>query len=149
MTRRHHVSGAFALVLASTLASACGGDDASSSSTATFPVDPLVTVTSQQGKLRLAAWTSPEQPPSRGTLTVRLLVTDVATGAPVDGLTLDISPEMPSMGHGTPVVPKVRASGNGVYLASDVSLFMAGAWDLRTNVQGAVTDTAIVSIDAR
>ena len=135
------------LALAAAFALACGS---SATSTAVdFPKDPLTTVTSDAGKLKVAAWTSPDQPPTRGMLTVKLLATDPATGAGVDGLTLDIVPEMPSMGHGTPVVPKVSASGNGVYVASDVDLFMAGRWDLRISFGGTVTDLAVVSIDAR
>ncbi len=110
---------------------------------------PLAAVTSQGGMVRVAIHTSPEQPPSRGKLTVRYLVTDAKSGAPVDGLTLTVAPEMPSMGHGTPTVPKVSASGSGVYVASDVNLFMGGRWDLRTTLRGAVNDEALVPVDVR
>ncbi|HQY61256.1 MAG: FixH family protein [Myxococcales bacterium] len=109
---------------------------------------PLTTVTSQQSKLKLAIYTSPEQPPTRGTIAVRYVITD-ASGAPVDGLTLTVAPDMPSMGHGTPTTPKVAAKGGGEYVATDVNLFMAGRWDLRTTVRGAVSDEAIVPVDVR
>ncbi|HSQ64144.1 MAG TPA: FixH family protein [Polyangiaceae bacterium] len=114
-----------------------------------FPNDPLTTVTSDGGKLRLTAWTSPAQPPSRGMITVKLLATDASSNAPVDGLVLDIVPVMPSMGHGTPVKPTVMAAGGGVYVASNVDLFMAGLWDLNVSISGAVTDTAVVPIDVQ
>jgi len=114
-----------------------------------FPTDPLAAVTSDGGKLKLAVWTSPDQPPSRGMLTVKILARDASSSTPVDGLMLDIKPVMPSMGHGTPVKPTVMAEGGGVYLASDVDLFMAGLWDLDISITGAVTDTCVVPIDVQ
>jgi hypothetical protein len=139
------------LALLGALGLGCGDTDSSTEgpSTGEFPKDALVTVTSKQGKLRLATWTSPEQPPSRGTLRVRLLITDTTSGANVAGLKLAMSPEMPSMGHGTPVIPKIEDSGEGVYLASDVNLFMAGRWDLRVTIAGSVTDEAVIPVDVR
>lgn len=150
-SRAHWAGGALALVLFGALSGGCGEAESSTEgpSTEEFSKDPLATVTSKQGKLRLAAWTSPEQPPSRGTIRVRLVVTDAASGAGVDGLLLAMSPEMPSMGHGTPVTPKIEGSGEGVYLASDVNLFMAGRWDLRITLTGAVTDEAVIPVDVR
>lgn len=116
---------------------------------ATFGAAPLTTVASRDGRLKLAVFTSPEQPPSRGVITTKLIVTDAAKGNAVDGLQFDIAPEMPSMGHGTPTVPRVSAKGSGVYLAEDVDLYMAGRWDLRMTITGAVTDVAVVTIDVR
>ncbi len=133
-------------LLALALTMACGGSAAPVDST--FKQEPLTTVTSRDGKLRVAVFTSPEQPPSRGTVTARITITD-ARAAAVDGLVLDIAPEMPSMGHGTPVVPRVTAKGGGVYLAEDVDLFMAGRWDLRMNITGAANDVAIIPVDVR
>lgn len=138
---------AVALGLAMGLAVGCSSSAPTTG--ATFPSEPLTTVTSNAGKLKLAVWTSPDQPPSRGVLTVKLLATDASTGVPVDGLKLDMVPEMPSMGHGTPVVPTIAASGGGVYVASDVNLFMAGRWELRVTITGPFTDVCVVPIDAR
>ncbi|HRG97207.1 MAG TPA: FixH family protein [Polyangiaceae bacterium] len=111
---------------------------------------PLTTVTSPQSHLRVAIHTSPEQPPSRGTITVRYVITN-SSGAPVDGLTLSVAPDMPAMGHGTPVVPKVAAAGGGEYIATDVNLFMAGRWELRTTLRGGagVSDEVVVPVDVR
>jgi hypothetical protein len=109
---------------------------------------PLTTVTSPQSKLQIAIHTSPEQPPARGTITVRYVITG-SNGAPVDGLTLTVAPDMPAMGHGTPVVPKVAAAGGGEYVATDVNLFMAGRWELRTTIRGAVSDEVVVPVDVR
>lgn len=123
---------------------ACGGGDAGSD---TFRDQPLVTVGSRDGKLTIAAYTAPEQPPSRGVISTKLVIT--AQGKAVDGLSMTVEPEMPSMGHGTAMVPKVKAEGHGTYLVTDVDLFMAGRWDLRIAITGEVTDAAVVPVDVR
>lgn len=127
--------------------SACG--EQPSEGEPVFAEQPLTIVSSDAGKLSLAIWTSPDQPPSRGTLALRLLVRDTETDQPVDGLVFDVVPEMPSMGHGTPTIPKTAASGDGVYIASDVNLFMAGRWELRFTISGSRSDVAIVTLDVR
>lgn len=148
---------AFAMVVAGLSLAACSAAEPSTAPSASASPSgsavpsgppPLTTVTSEQKKLNLAVYTSPEQPPARGTLTVRYVITDAA-GAPVDGLTLAVVPTMPSMGHGTPTVPKVAASGSGEYVATDVNLFMAGRWELRTTITGTVSDVAVVPVDVR
>lgn len=139
---------AVALGLAVVLAAGCSSSTPTTTGP-TFQSEPLTTITSNGGKLKLAVWTSPDQPPSRGVLTVKLLATDASSGVPVDGLKLDMVPEMPSMGHGTPLVPVIAASGGGVYMASDVDLFMAGRWELRVTITGPLTDVCVVPIDAR
>lgn len=133
------------VVLFSALLFACGAGDAGTSDT--FPDHPLVTVDSRDGKLQLAAYTAPEQPPSRGVISTKLVIT--AQGKPVDGLSMTVEPEMPSMGHGTAMVPKVAPQGHGTYLVTDVDLFMAGRWDLRIAITGEVTDAAVVPVDVR
>ncbi len=119
------------------------------SAAANFPEEPYQTVTSQDGALSVSAWTAPNQPPIRGVITVKLLVTDAASGKPDNGLTLDIIPEMPAMGHGTSVIPQVSPSGSGIYVATDVYLFMPGRWNLDTTISGSVTDDVTVPIDVQ
>lgn len=126
----------------------CGSTDEGAPASS-FRDAPLTTVTSRDGRLKLAVFTSPEQPPSRGVIAAKLIVTDTTKGTAIDGLSFDITPEMPSMGHGTPTVPRVTAKGAGVYLAEDVDLYMAGRWDLRMAITGAVNDGAVVTIDVR
>jgi len=133
-------------VLLGLVASSCGSGAAPD---ATFPDAPLTSVESRDGKLKLALFTAPDQPPSRGTVTAKLQVVHRDKGTAVDGLRFEIEPEMPSMGHGTPVVPKTSAKGNGTYLVEDLDLFMAGRWDLRMTIAGEVTDVAVVPIDVR
>lgn len=135
----------FALLLAATLAVACGSSPAPEE--ASFQQNPLTVVESDAGALRVSVWTAPDQPPTRGMLTLQLLVQDASTGAPVDGLSFEIVPTMPSMGHGTSDVPKTKPTGDGYYVVTDVNLFMAGRWELRMAITGAVKDVAIVQID--
>lgn len=145
LSRRDALSGLLALPLLA-MAGGCSGEDAPAEG---FPTDPLSVVTSDAGRLRVAVWTSPGQPPDRGILELKLEVTDATSDAPVDGLSFDIVPDMPSMGHGTPTVPQTRGQGAGVYLVTDVNLFMAGRWELRITITGSVSDVAIVQIDVR
>lgn len=106
----------------------------------TFPATPLMTVTSSSGALVLAVRTSP-QPPSVGTDEVQYTITKASDGTPVDGLTVVVTPVMPSMGHGT-AETTVTAEGNGVYLVSGVYLFMQGVWALNTTISGPMSDDA-------
>ncbi|MBI2395269.1 MAG: FixH family protein [Deltaproteobacteria bacterium] len=146
MTRLRALASPLVLA-ASALVVACGGDDAPPPST--FPSAPLVTVESRDGKLSLSMWTAPEQPPSRGIVTAKMHVTHRDKGTPADGLRFAIVPEMPSMGHGTPTVPRTTEKGQGDYLVEDLDLFMAGRWDLLITITGEVTDAAVVPIDVR
>ena len=95
---------------------------------------------SDSSALAIDVRTSP-QPPSRGTNEVELTITRASDGAPVDGLTLDVEPWMSSMEHGTST-PTVTPEGGGVYLVTEVYLYMPGLWTLRTTISGAMTDHA-------
>ena len=126
---------------ASSVSGSAGGVD--------FASAPLVTAPSASQSLMLAAWTAPEQPPTSGVIAVRLFVGDATTDAGVDGLVLNVVPEMPAMGHGTSMQPTVSALGSGMYLATNVDLFMPGEWDLDITITGAVSDQATVPIDVQ
>ena len=120
-----------ALLALPTLLLACASD-ATSSSAGAFSADPLVSVNSDSGNLKIDVRTSPAQPPSRGEQTVQLTVTDVTTGEPKSGLTVAMTPWMPAMGHGASVTPSVTEKSPGIYVVSNVDLFMPGNWELRT-----------------
>jgi hypothetical protein len=128
------------------LVSACSAssDPAVASPSTSFPGDPLLTVPTDSGNLRVAVRTAPTQPPPRGTISAELTVTD-ATGKPQDGLTVTVVPWMPAMGHGSSVVPVVTAEGGGKYLVTRLSLYMAGQWQLRTSFDGPASDHAAPS----
>jgi hypothetical protein len=124
-----------------TLAGALGfvAGCASSAPPATFGVEPIMTLMSKSAQLSVAVRTAP-QPPTRGDQSAEYAITDAATGAPVSGLTLSVVPWMPAMLHGTSVVPTVRETKPGLYVISDVDLFMAGLWELRTTITGSSGD---------
>jgi hypothetical protein len=135
------------LVLATALlgaASACSGGSATPAGDVTFPADVYTTATSDSGSLVVDVRTSP-QPPSRGTNAVQLTVTKAGDGTPVDGLTLDVTPFMPAMDHGTSS-PTVTPQGGGVYLVTDVYLYMPGTWELKTSISGPATDHATATL---
>lgn len=132
-------------LVAVALVSACACSSGGDATSAGFPRDPYVVATSDSGALRIEVRTAPTQPPPRGTCTVELFVAD-PNGAARDGLTIDVVPWMPAMGHGTSVKPTIRAQGQGRYVLTDVSLFMPGTWELRAAFSGPVSDHARASI---
>ncbi len=137
---------ALALALATALcAGACSGGSGAPAAAA-FDGPPLLEVTSTPGALRLSLRASPS-PPQRGLDELELTVVDAA-GRPLDGLSIEIVPWMPAMGHGVSVVPTIRGLGDGVYLVRDVSLPMAGRWSLRTRLTRAVGATSPTSAAA-
>jgi YtkA-like len=105
-----------------------------------FSSTPLATVMSASGALKVDVFTNP-QPPTTGNVAVRYVITDATSQESVSGLSLAIVPWMPAMGHGTTVVPSVSYAGSGVYNLSNVYLYMAGQWQLRTDISGGTSDS--------
>jgi hypothetical protein len=121
------------------LAVACAAcSSGSTSPPASFPPSPFLSTTSESGALQVELRTSP-QPPAQGLIDAQLVVTRISDGTPGDGLTLAIQPWMPAMNHGS-VPPSVTAQETGKYLVTNLDLYMAGRWQLRTNVSGVMTD---------
>lgn len=116
-------------------AAACGS--APPAAAPSFPDEALVEVAGSAGQLSVEVRSSP-QPPVRGRAIFQLKVTGLHGG--VEGLNIAVQPWMPLMGHGTSVKPVVKEMGNGVYEVSDVYLFMAGLWELRTEFEGEAVD---------
>ncbi|MGH7280315.1 MAG: hypothetical protein ACRELY_02240, partial [Polyangiaceae bacterium] len=83
------------------------------------------------GNFAIDVRTSPSQPPSRGEASVQLVIRD-KNGAPHPGLTLSVT-------------PSVTETTPGTYVVSNVDLFMAGTWELRTAITGDVSDHATPS----
>ncbi len=110
-----------------------------------FPAQPYLTVMSDAKVLSIEVRSSP-QPPTRGGVDVEYVVTNVADGKPQDGLVLQIQPWMPAFNHGA-ITPTVTPEGNGKYLITEVDLFMAGRWELRTTFSGSVSDHATPAFD--
>ena len=135
-----------ALVGALIPSTGCGSSPAGATA-GVFPEAPLMSIASASGALHIDVRSSPTQPPEIGTSSWSYTITDEASGKPATGLSLDIVPWMPAMGHGTSTVPSVSDAGGGVYLIDEVVLFMPGQWDLRTAVSGAEDDKLVVSVD--
>jgi YtkA-like len=131
----------YASLLAMVSVASCGGSSSSSTSANSFSETPLMTVTSDSGKLHVDVRTSPSQPPTRGQQSVQLVIAD-ENGAPQSGLTLDTTPWMPAMGHGASVTPAVTETTPGTYVIADVDMFMPGTWELRTTIADADSGTS-------
>jgi hypothetical protein len=123
------------LVVSSAVLLARGCDDGAQGSDA-FATSPASVVTTDSGALRLAIFSAPEAAPSRGVNALRLVATRVADGSRAGGLAIELVPWMPAMGHGTSVTPRVTAdAAEGSYTVTNVDLFMAGRWELRTTIR--------------
>jgi YtkA-like len=119
----------------------CSGDPAGAGAPPTFPAAALMSMPSTSGALTLEIRTAPEQPPITGTDAVEYRITGT-DGAPAEGLTLDVVPWMPDMGHGASIAPVVTVAGGGRYVISELELFMPGEWELRTTIAGTSDDGA-------
>jgi hypothetical protein len=92
-------------------------------------------------KLSFVLVSSDPGPPLRGTNTWEVKVLD-ASGQPVTGATLTVTPYMPEHGHGSQVVPTITADGQQ-YKVSNLYLFMPGLWQVTIQAtNGSVTDSA-------
>jgi hypothetical protein len=111
--------------------------------TTEFETAQIATVTSANGAYVVTVY-----PPAGGLVqgidTLKALVTDAHSNAPIDGLTVEIVPWMPTMGHGSSAIPIVTAAGSGAYLVTDLTLFMPGTWQLRTTLGD---DSALISVE--
>jgi hypothetical protein len=132
-------------VLAALVVACADHEAAQTDENAAFPDEPLTTVSSDTGALRIAVRTAPSQPPPRGTCAVELHVTN-ASGAPTDDVSIDVVPLIPSHGHGTSVKPDVVAKGGGDFVVRNVNLYMPGDWELRFTFSGSVSDHAAATI---
>jgi hypothetical protein len=129
------------LVLVSLFTASIGCGSSPPAEALGFTASPLVTTPSTSGSLSLDVRTSP-QPPVAGMNSAQVIIKDAASGEPVDGLSINVVPWMPAMGHGTSLVPTVSPKGNGVYEIDQLSLFMPGEWELRLSFTGPMSDTA-------
>jgi hypothetical protein len=133
-----------AWLLAVGLFLSCGGDPPAPEPI-TFSGEPAAIVTSTSGATRVGVRWSPA-PPAVGVAAAELTLTDAA-GAAVEGVTLSGLLWMPAHGHAASVQPEMTETAAGVFLATPLSFFMPGAWELRLTLAGSVDDTAAVSIE--
>lgn len=112
-----------------------------------FANAPPELVGSRSGGLQLTLRWSPAIP-VKGNNAAELTIVDATTLASVDGLALSVVPWMPAHGHGTSAQPVVTAGeGPGVFVVTPLYLFMAGEWQLRMTLSGALTDAAIATVE--
>jgi hypothetical protein len=133
--------------MAALITSAGCSSSPAAESPGTFPAAPLMSIPSAGGTLHVDVRSSPTQPPQLGNGSWSYTMTIAASGEPATGLSLDVVPWMPAMGHGTSTVPSVSDMGGGVYIIDDVVLFMPGQWELRTAISGPEDDKLVVSVD--
>jgi len=124
---------------------ACTSTSPSTTTTnaAGFSTTPLGSATSSTKMYSMTMY-GPPAGVVQGLNTIEIDVVDT-NNAPVDDLSISIVPWMPTMGHGTSVIPQIQPKGGGVYVATDVALIMPGLWQLRTALTP--TEEAIVSFE--
>src|SRR5262249_50385354 len=84
--------------------------------------------TTESGTLHLAVQSDPAMPAlGRNTFVVEVTSPD---GAPLDGMSVTLTPWMPAHGHGSTEQPTITPLGNGRYQAFPVTLFMVGDWQV-------------------
>lgn len=105
-------------------------------------------VTSDGGGFTISVHSAPDAQPTRGVNTLRLVVTNAKDGTPASGLSLDVLPWMPAMGHGTSVKPTVAPGPDpGTFDVTNVNLFMPGLWEIRTTISGSASDHVAPKFD--
>ena len=102
-------------------------------------------VTSDSGALVLRVYEPVSQPMGRGVNSLKLVVS-APDGSPEAGESVSMETWMPAMGHGSAVIPTVAPVGDG-FEVTEISFPMAGTWQLRATLSGAVSDHATLSFD--
>jgi YtkA-like protein len=135
-----------AAITAVTASEACGGGAADPSAPVlVFQGAAAQSLMSASGELAVAVRWSPAEP-KVGYDAAELAITDLS-GAAVAGLSLVVVPWMPAHGHGASVQPTVMETDPGTYVATPLDFFMAGGWELRTTIAGAVNDTVTPTVN--
>jgi hypothetical protein len=124
------------------LLAACGSDDSSGNGSALSTgcaADNRKDVytagmTKPAGSLEVKILDAKPGPPVKGTNEMTLEVLD-ASGQPVDGASITVTPFMPDHAHGSAVTPIVTPSGGGKYAVTKVYLAMAGLWKITVSIQ--------------
>lgn len=136
----------------STTTTATTGTTTGASSTVTCTSDSRVTpfhtgmkVAGAGGLYTFTITAMQPAPPTTGTATMTVQVTDKA-GAAVTDATVGLALFMPDHGHSSSVEPQIAAK-DGVYAISNVYLMMPGVWRMTftaTSADKAVTDSGVV-----
>ena len=127
---------------------ACGGG-AAPADVQSFPVESLLSLTSDSGQLSISVRSAPAQPPTRGNVSLELSISDAITGEAQSGLELKAVPWMPAMGHGTSIQPTISEVSPGKYELRNLVLFMPGTWQIRTELAGLAIDHVTPTFEIR
>lgn len=91
-----------------------------------------------------------DTPLALGTNDLTISIRDTTTNEPFVGATIDFTAIMPAMGHEAALGRPIEEISPGVYSAQDVSLMMAGRWEVQVRaVQPDKQDQALFTYDVR
>ena len=132
------------LLLAAPLVGACDDDDSDEPSKKedicteakdVVAVQQGTAVTGGSGHFKAVVDDANPAPPLMGDNAWVLAITN-ANGAPLsDAAKVTVSTYMPDHRHGGPSVPKVGAGANGMFDVEDLTLHMAGTWEVTVSVE--------------
>jgi hypothetical protein len=126
-----------AVLIASLLTAACGGDDAPAEADAGYncaldergeTYSAGMTKTGEGGYVFTLVDALPS-PPAKSDNALTLALTD-AEGEPATTAGLNILPCMPDHGHGSPLVPTITPAGDGSFSIERLNLWMPGLWEI-------------------
>jgi hypothetical protein len=140
--------------LALLVIAACGTDDGDGEDvdcTKVAGTDVFVVGLEKAGSMGLLDFkmmSAEPAPPQRGDNTWVFQVNAMNAGVvgdPLDGMTLTVTPFMPSHQHGTPIKVNIAAAGQpGQYTLSPVNLWMPGVWETTIRAQQDTTVDNVV-----
>ena len=105
-----------------------------------MPYQPGMQVTSSAGTFTIKLLDSSPGPPVKGNNVWNLEIDDASSGAPVDGLAIDVTPWMPDHNHGTSAAVGVMPAGGGDYTLMPIYLYMSGFWQVKMNLTATAND---------
>jgi len=120
------------------------GEGAAEPSALPYPAS----ATSSAGSFLVVATEPGGAPIVRGVHDFDVQIQRVGDTTPATGLSLDVIPWMPAMGHGAPYDGDSIEVGDGRYRLEGISLFMAGVWELRVALEPE-GEHAILAFDVR
>lgn len=91
-------------------------------------------IAKQSGGLTVKIVESNPSPPQKGTNTMTLEISD-ASGKPLDGATVAVTPWMPDHAHGSALTPVATGMGGGRYAVTKIYYPMPGLWQVTVSVQ--------------
>ena len=131
------------LLLAVVFSAGCGGGGAANpdgdfntcaTDTRAVPYHAGMSATSQTGVFTVKLLTSSPGPPIKGQNDWMVEIDETATGLPLAGVDVTVSPFMPDHQHPTTRPVVVTPTGDGTYDFNPVYLFMPGYWEVRLTV---------------